>query len=56
MKKTSKNIRFFKQDLLKSVRYRNKRDMLQALLKDDRAYTFQEVDALINNFLRKEVN
>lgn len=46
---------FSKESLLKSERYKNQRDVLNALLKDDVAYTIQEVDKLVNSFLKKEV-
>lgn len=46
---------FSKESLLKSERYKNHRDVLNALLKDDAVYTLEKVDNLINSFLKKEV-
>ena len=46
---------FTKADLLRSKRYRFKRDILNALLEDGKTYTIREVDSLIRTFLSKEV-
>lgn len=46
---------FRKEDLLRSKRYSDKRDILMALLKDDETYTLEQVDKLIKTFLSKEV-
>ena len=46
---------FTKENLVKSERYKNQRDILNALLKDDKVYTLKEVDNLIETFLKKEV-
>lgn len=46
---------FSKESLLKSERYKNHRDVLNALLKDGAVYTLEDVDKLINLFLKKEV-
>lgn len=58
-KKTDSNviesITFTKEKLLKFKRYRNRIDLLNALLDDTRAYTFEEVDALIDNFMKGKV-
>ena len=46
------------QDLLKERAdvYRERRDLLGVLLDKDRRYTFSEVDALIDNFMKGKVN
>lgn len=46
---------FYKVDLVKSKRYSDKRDILNALLKDGVSYTFEQVDKIIGDFLKKEV-
>lgn len=46
---------FLKSDLLKSERYKDKRDVIHAVLENERAYSLEEVDKLINNFARKGV-
>lgn len=43
-----------KEQFLKSKRYSDKRDLLHAVLKDDEKYTVEQVDKLINLFLKKE--
>jgi len=44
-----------KQDLLQSRRYRHQRDLLNALLKNDKRYTIDQVDDLIDSFLKGKV-
>lgn len=44
-----------KKQLLKSRRYRDRRDLLCALLEDGRRYSRAEVDALINEFMKRGV-
>lgn len=46
---------FSKQDLLRAKRYSDKRDILNALLKDGETYTIEQVDKTIKTFLSKEV-
>lgn len=47
---------FSKDRLLTFERYRDRRDLLTAVLADDREYTFDEVDAAIETFMKKGVN
>ena len=42
--------------LLTFDRYRERRDLLGVLLDKDQRYTFSEVDALIDNFMKGKVN
>lgn len=53
--KVEKNT-FRKESLLKSKKYFNRKDLLNALLKEDIEYTLEEVDALIENFRKGKVN
>lgn len=46
---------FGKSDLLRAKRYSDKRDILNALLEDNKTYTLKEVDKIIRTFLNKEV-
>lgn len=46
---------FSKQDLLRAKRYSDKRDILNALLKEGETYTIEQVDKTIKTFLSKEV-
>lgn len=42
--------------LLTFDRYRERRDLLGVLLENDRAYTFSEVDALLDDFMKGRVS
>jgi hypothetical protein len=48
--------KFSKEQLLKSRRYSERRDMLAALLKDDKQYSHAEVEAAMDKFLKGKVN
>ena len=48
-------VAFSKEQILKSSRYVDKRDILNALLEDDKRYKLKEVDTFISDFLKKEV-
>lgn len=47
--------KFTKEALVASIRFREYKDLLEALLEDDKEYTTDEVDKLINDFKEKEV-
>lgn len=47
---------YSKEMLLRVSKYRDKRDLLNALLKDDEFYTLEEVDSLIENYYAKEIS
>lgn len=49
-------IRFSKQVILKSKKYENRIDLLGALLKDKKKYTFTEVDSILSEFLKGKVD
>lgn len=44
--------RFSKEDLVKSKKYQHRRDLLNAVLEDDKKYTIQEVDSKIEKFMK----
>ena len=46
---------FSKEQLLKSQRYHERRDLLTALLKDGKQYSHVEVQTLIDKFMRGKV-
>lgn len=56
MKEKQQVVTFLKSDLLKSERYKEKRDVIHAVLQDGKAYSLEEVDKLINSFGKKKVN
>lgn len=47
--------KYSKEQLIRSARYMRRRDLLGALLQDDKAYTLEEVDALVDNFMKGKV-
>ena len=49
------NTAYTKEQILISKKYENRRDVLGALL-EDKKYTFEEVDSLINKFMKGKVN
>ena len=42
--------------MLASGRYRDRQDLVSALLQDGRAYGIEEVDKLVEEFLKGKVN
>jgi len=46
---------FSKAQLLQSKKYAQQKDLLNALLKADHDYTLQEVDTMIEDFLKGKV-
>lgn len=44
---------FSKSHILTFKRYANRRDLLTQLLKDGKNYTLDQVDSLIQNFMKK---
>ncbi len=43
---------YTKQAILNSERYYTKKDLVNALLDNDKKYTLQEVDSIINKYLK----
>lgn len=50
-----KEITFTKENILKFKQYRNRVDLLTVLLEDNKAYTKNEVEALIEKFMKGKV-
>ena len=48
--------RFTKSQLLAASRYKNRKDLIGALLVDGKTYTLEEVDAKIKEFGKGAVN
>lgn len=44
--------KFVKSQIIKSKKYAHCRDALNALLKDDEAYSFAKVDEILNTFYK----
>lgn len=47
---------FTKQQLIKSKRFENRRDALNALLDDSKSYTINQAQAAIDKFMKGQVN
>jgi len=47
---------FTKEDFLKSKKYCNRKDIVNALLKNEQSYSFEEVDDLIEKYMKGKVN
>jgi len=49
-------LRYYKIDLLQSKKFRHQRDVISALLEDNKTYTIGEVENLIDSFMKGKVN
>ena len=47
---------FPKERVLTFKRYADRRDLLSVLLEDGKEYTFDQIDGLIDNFMKGKVN
>lgn len=47
--------KFEKEQLLASIRFKGQRDLLNALLDDDKEYSISEVEKLIKEYNEREV-
>jgi hypothetical protein len=48
--------KFTKSQITSSKKYKNRRDLVNAILDDSKLYSIDEVDALIKQFMKNEVN
>ncbi|MCC0669393.1 hypothetical protein KGF46_14505 [Clostridioides sp. ZZV14-6153] len=46
------NYKFTKEQIVNSKRYVNRKDLLNAILKDDELYSFSQVEDRINKFMK----
>lgn len=51
----SDETKFVKSQIIGSNKYKNRADLLNVLLEDDKEYTLSDVDKKLENFLDKEV-
>ena len=51
----SDETKFVKSQIIGSDKYKNRADLLNVLLEDDKEYTLSDVDKKLENFLNKEV-
>ncbi len=54
-KETQGTVTFPKDKLLQSLKYANRKDILNVLLEDGKDYSFEEVDDKINTFMKGKV-
>lgn len=54
-KPTKKENRFLKEQLTGSERFRDRKDVLNALLEEDREYTISEAEQLIEKYMKGKV-
>ena len=54
-KKNETNTSFTKEQLYNSKKYEMQKDIIGVMLEEDKEYTFDEVDNLIKEFLKREV-
>ena len=47
---------FTKEQMVRAACYRDRRDLVDALLKDGEMYTFEEVNSRINKFMKGKVS
>ena len=48
-------VKYSKEQLIRSERYMRRRDLLGVLLQDGKVYTLEEVDTLLDNFMKGKV-
>lgn len=51
----SEETKFVKSQIISSDKYKNRADLLNVLLKDDKEYTLSEIDKKLEDFLSREV-
>ena len=52
---TEKVQTYSKQQLLEASRYREKRDLLQVILREGQQYSFEEVETLVSGYMKGQV-
>ena len=48
-------MKFTKEQILEAKKYRNRRDLVGALIEDGGMYSISEVDAAISDFMKRKV-
>lgn len=51
----SEETKFVKSQIVSSDKYKNRADLLNVLLEDDKEYTLSEIDKKLEDFLSREV-
>ena len=47
---------FTKEQILSSIKYANRREALGVILSDDKTYKLEQVDSLLDKFMKGKVN
>ena len=55
-KEIQQESKFTKEQILASKKYSNRRDALVAILYDNKSYTLEQVDSLLEKFMKGKVN
>ena len=54
-KKTHQEPKFTKEQILDSKKYSNRRDVLVAILDDEKSYTLEQIENLLEKFMKGKV-
>ena len=46
---------FYKEQVIKSKRYANRKDALSFLLEDGKAYTYADIDGILDGYMKGKV-
>lgn len=52
---SAEEVKFTKEQILKSKKYSDQRDLINALLKEGKSYLLTEVDEMIEKFMKEGV-
>lgn len=55
-KENLEELKFTKNQIVNSKKYKVRRDLIDALLDENKLYSFDEVDKLIKKFMKSKVN
>lgn len=51
-----REITYSKEQILSSQKYRDRKDLLSALLEKEKGYTLKQVEEIMKNYKKKKVN
>ena len=55
VQKTGESVQFTKSQILYAEKYSNRRDLVDALLDENKSYTIEDVDKMIDDFKKGKV-
>lgn len=50
------DVKFTKEQILKSKKFKNRVDLIKVILQDNKSYTLEEVQKEIDKFMKRRVN